>query len=664
MKKKKKSPNISDEKNPKFVFIKTYKTNINNIIQNIDTIKSINSTAIKINKIVIRIYNFTKLYFIYLFDNNLEFPVIDTVFISNITNVIVDRKNKQGSTPKSKYTPQLVDIDKFYTEHFSKLFDDKEILYSDKLSYILAYEYIDIVKNINNNIEMNFIFQLNKFVNWSFDLYSKKQVIHKIKDKQLRKDKYKDLFTEFKNIKNDLITLEDFKSDIKYHEWINIQRKFILPNKDTFDKNSVIYDLCSNTQDYLKGYIYIGKELEKINDTLTDNKKEVKLFNILPLRSNIIVKFITFDTCGVIQNLLDTESKKSHYNNYKKDNNQYEIWNRFFKLDNKIFKKKKNYKFHYMIKTDGVSVCINFIRLKENGEPYKYNPIINKIKDEQTTKYIEKITITDKLRNKKVVCTDPNISNDLIFCGSKDKKGNLETFRYTKSQRNIETRSKKYMRISDKLSKEYMIKNKTVKELETTLSKYNKKTNNFEKFKDYLIQKNKLNNLLFEYYENKIFRKFKLNRYINTQKSESKMISNFKNKFGKPEDVVFIIGDFDKGNNHMKGNEPVITKKFRKIFRNAGYENYLVNEFRTSKLCNSCNEELKPIIYKKNKRTGKERLCYGLLSHKDLGKSESCKIIHNRDVNAVRNMISIVESVYKTGERPERFRRVKMEKIE
>ena len=46
------------------------------------------------------------------------------------------------------------------------------------------------------------------------------------------------------------------------------------------------------------------------------------------------------------------------------------------------------------------------------------------------------------------------------------------------------------------------------------------------------------------------------------------MINNFGKNFGSKEDVVFVMGDFDKGNNHMKGLEPVICKKFRRIFRN------------------------------------------------------------------------------------------------
>jgi hypothetical protein len=56
------------------------------------------------------------------------------------------------------------------------------------------------------------------------------------------------------------------------------------------------------------------------------------------------------------------------------------------------------------------------------------------------------------------------------------------------------------------------------------------------------------------------------------------MINNFKKKFGNPEDTIFIIGDYDKGDYHRKGKEPTILKKFRNIFKNAKYNTYLINE--------------------------------------------------------------------------------------
>ncbi len=67
------------------------------------------------------------------------------------------------------------------------------------------------------------------------------------------------------------------------------KRKYVLPDKKNFDKDSIHYDLCSNTQDYLKGYIYINKQLESMHD------KNIRLFNVLPLRSNIVPKHI-FET--------------------------------------------------------------------------------------------------------------------------------------------------------------------------------------------------------------------------------------------------------------------------------------------------------------------------------------------------------------------------------
>jgi hypothetical protein len=273
---------------------------------------------------------------------------------------------------------------------------------------------------------------------------------------------------------------------------------------------------------------------------------------------------------------------------------------------------------------------------------------------------IENIEWTDELRKKKIVCADPNLS-DLVYCGSKNNDDKLQTFRYTQNQRRLETRTKKYNKIIDSTNKEIKINDKTIKELETVLSKYNSKTTNYEKFNDYLKEKNKLNIILFNHYEQFIFRKFKLNRFINTQKSESKMIKNFINKFGKPENTIFVLGDYDKGEYNMKGIEPVICKKFRKIFRNAGFDTYLINEFRTSKLCNCCHNEIDPFLIReskkpKDKKINKKILIRGLLTHQEL--KPKCEIIHNRDKNAVQNMLYIVETLKTTGKRPNEYCRL------
>lgn len=638
--KKKKDP---DEN---YDYMKTNKDNIKNIIRDKNNIDLINDIVININKIVIHSYNFLKLYLIYLYENNIDFPTIDKEFICDIFKVITKRKCNSGGYREDNMPNQQKELLNFYNQHYKETIYENEILYYDKMSYILAYEAIDMITNINNNIQEHFIKHLNKYVNLSFDLKGQRNNIDKItKDKLERKEQKKQLYDEFNKIKNDLIICNNkFTSNIKYHEWIIENKKHIIPNKKTFDKNNILYDIKSNTQDYLKSFMYIGIMLEKIYNIEDKNNHMIRLFNVLPLRTNIIPKNIVIDTCGLIQNLLGDEPTAQHLKNYKKDDNQYTLWNKLFKLNKKVFNKNK-YSFNFMIRTDAISCSILFIRNDANGKPLKKCPK-NITKYEDNMNYIENIEWNETNKNKKIVVADPNLT-DLIYCGSKDENNNLETFRYTQNQRRLETRTNKYSKIFDTVNKETIILDKSIKELETILSNLNSKTNNYDDFKKYIIEKNKLNALLYSHYEKEFFRKFKLNRFINTQKSESKMIKNFTNKFGNSKDIIFAIGDYSKGSYNMKGLEPAICKKFRRIFKNAGIETYLINEFRTSKLCNNCHNELEYFMKRNNK------FIHGLLCHTD--NQHKCEIIHNRDKNAVQNMLYIINSIKNTGKKPDIF---------
>ena len=131
----------------------------------------------------------------------------------------------------------------------------------------------------------------------------------------------------------------------------------------------------------------------------------------------------------------------------------------------------------------------------------------------------------------------PNDREDFIYCASKDENEELETFRYTQNQRRLETRTKKYMKITEKVNTETKINNQTV---------------NLEEYKKYILEKNKVNKILCAHYQQDFFRKFKLNKYINMPKSEVKMIENLKNKFSTPDKVIMVFGDHDKGSHIMR----------------------------------------------------------------------------------------------------------------
>ena len=124
--------------------------------------------------------------------------------------------------------------------------------------------------------------------------------------------------------------------------------------------------------------------------------------------------------------------------------------------------------------------------------------------------------------------------------------------RYTQNQRRKETKLKKYSKIILQYKKECKTK---IIELETELSKYNRKTLQIDKFKKYIKKKNQVNNLLFDFYEKYIFRKLKLNSYLNILKSEQKLINRFTKIFGTPNKTIIAIGDFEQ-KKHRKYKEP------------------------------------------------------------------------------------------------------------
>ena len=717
VKEKKKEDNII-----KFDYMKTNKDNIMNVINYPTHINTINDIVVNINKIVIHTYQFLKLYLIHLYDNKKDFPIINEDFIGYIFIVLTVRKCGSGGYTDNTLPKQLKELTKFYNEYYKPLRINDEVIYYDKLNYVLAYEAIDIEKNINVNISEHFIQHLNKYINITLEVKEKRDKITKDnKDIKIRKEKHKELTQEINKVKKDLTSFNELESDKKYHKWILEQKKLIYELKSKFEEDNIYYDLKVKPQDYLKSMFYICGELEKVynqikkhNESIKEEdeekkKKQIRLFNVIPLRTNIIGKFITLDSCSLISNFLDKslktdEGKEKNINdnkeknnndnkeiknsqkyknrdiggnvhnidnyNYKQNDNQKLLWDYFFRTNKRVFKKNK-YQFNYMIKTDGVSVSILFVRVDDKGIFVKKQKG-KKYKGQTDCEYIEKAELTEEQKKMKIITIDPNDGGDLIYCGSKDENGELETFRYTQNQRRLETRTKKYMKITEKVNTETKINNKTIKQIESILSVLNSKTVNYEEFKKYVLEKNKVNKILYAHYQQEFFRKFKLNKYINMQKSEAKMIENFKNKFGTPDKVIIVFGDHDKGSHNMKGLEPSICKKFRRIFKNAVYKVFLINEFRTSKLCNCCHQELDKFLTRasnkpKDKKNNKKILVNGLLKHTvsnpegELNQIPLCTIIHNRDKNAVQNMLYIVEHIKKTGSRPEAYTRKEVE---
>ena len=508
------------------------------------------------------------------------------------------------------------------------------------MNTILDYLSMDILTMYENNIKQHFIEYIERFVNV---IWEKKYIINKIRKLQLSK-KQKDerishLCSELRKIKNDIINVEnnEFKSKSFYHNWINEIKKFIIPNKTKFDKDNLYYDLQCHPQDYLKCMIFMMNEIEL---------QEKTILNVFPLRSDIIPKHIKIDTTSIVTLLLQSKDNclnKSFFlrkGNLKR--NEDRIWEFFFRTERKCFR-KQHYTFHHMICTDGVSCSILLIRNDMKGKR------IPKKKITSTEKYIDELDKQDyvKLKDKKLVACDPNMS-DLLYCVDGTTKSRNH-FRYTQDQRRKETKLKKYRNIQLEIKNKQKIGNKTVIEIEIELSNKNRKTLNIDKFKEYILEKNKLNEKLFKFYENELFRKLRLNSYINRLQSEQKLIKQFIEKFGKPENIVLCIGDWEQ-KQHMKYKEPVKGKGFRDLFRKNGFDVYLVNEFRTSCRCFKCSGECTTFRTCNNPRPWKKN---EIISRHGLTMCKTCKALWNRDENSSCNIYKIAQLAIQQQERPE-----------
>ena len=672
-----------------FDYMKTNKDSLVNIIYNKNKIlynkknNIIQDAVFRTNKIVTHTYNFLKLYILYLYGIGKELPIIDEHFVKIIMRVVSLRKNNRGGKSNKDTLATMKELTKFYNDFYGKTVDENDVVYDDKLSYILAYEAQNIVTNINTNIKEHFVDHVYKLINVQFNWKQKMANINNNKQLNLQQKKIQRalLYQEFNKIKSDVLNITDnnLSSMKKYHKWIKEVKKKIIPHKKEF-KISINYDVCASPQDYLESMIFINKQLEQLS---TENNP-VKLFNVLPLRTRIVPSYITLDTSSLVSLFIE-ENKQKYYDNIKK---YHEIlWMMFFSTHKRVFQ-KNGYYFNYMIKTDGVGCSILFHKVDEDDEPIKMTGnqlrAMETLKEKQDKQYIEKQDdIEGLLSEKNYVCIDPGLS-DLIYCMDVIQK---TTFRYTQAQRNHEIRNKRYREIVEEINKETIIKidnehqriikklnpnstigtKKHVKQLESELSHFNSKTCDFHEFMNYLKVKNLINYYLFKQYAKRIFRKLKWNRFMNRQRSESNMLNKFEDTFGYPEFTDVIMGDYDNGGTHLKGKEPCVTKRIRKLLKTRGYNVYLINEFRTSMLCNKCDHKVTRFHYRKIKGSDKEVLVWGLVRCTNenckphINKQQSDKkygtTIYNRDANAVVNMIDIVKELIATGKRPKAFTR-------
>ena len=505
-------------------FFKCVKVSLKHVLKHYEINQSkINETVVKANKIVIHTLQFMKLYLLDFYNNHNSLPKIDKEFINCCMKILCNEK-ATGRPPKKEIKELKEKLKLFYNTHYKPLCQDEELDYT-YMNTILDYLTIDILTMYENNIKQHYIEYVERYVNVVWKQKFMTNQIKKVKKtKKDREEGVRNLNTQLRKIKNDLLNIEnnEYKSKSFYHQWIKENHKLVVPNKENFKKDNLYYDLqcCPlgniietesqqcNPQDYLSCMIYIMKYVEEQGFTT---------INPFPLRNDIIPKHIRLDTTTLVHLLMTKEqgNKTDYLFNGNLKRFEDKIWNFFFRTERQCFKKNW-YSFHHMIETDGVSCSILLLRKDKVGKKVMVN------KNPNREQYIDELKDYSKLKDKNIVAIDPG-KEDLIFCvDSSDTEANQ--YRYSQDRRRKETKSKKYGKIllEQKKTKVY---DKTIIEWETEQSKYNRKTLKMEDFKKYCKKKNEMNYHLCKFYQKELYRKLKLNGYWNRLKSEQKLIN-------------------------------------------------------------------------------------------------------------------------------------------
>ena len=612
----------------------------------IDVLERINDVVSRTNIITTNSYFLLRLWVLQKYHNNQEIPIIteDTIRMSMKSLV----KASAGPKPKGNNLALLQEFQNIGNSIFT-LQDGKN------LSAILDYYATTMITAIENNIKIHFIDYIKRFVN----SYFKNIYQTELQNKEFKKQFYKEL----QQVKNDIINdAEILTCDEKYHNWLNENRYKIVPeNYDT----SYFYDIRVNPQKYLKHMIFMNLQLEEMN---------TKMFQFFPLQTHLIPRHIQIDTKSLVELLIDTD-KKQYFDNI--ETNKEKLWNTFFKLHH-----MNKYVFDYTIITDGYSVSLRFLhtdfvneeRIKkdkmkngkklmkgltdEEKEIKKQEKQVQQNKLKEETRKRRELEKKEKKETKKEVLHEfpyiDEVSKDFLdgkhifidpgkrsLLTMMDDDGNY--FSYTNKQRIKETKRIKY----SSLLKNYKDK-QNITEIENTLSLFNSKTCDIEKFKEYIKEKLKVNDAIAKLYQDEKFRKYKWYSYINTKRTEDNMLNKIENKYGK--DIKIIIGDWSIGK-QMRNfiSTPNLSIK-RKL--NTRFEVYNIDEFRTSCL-NYKTEELCNNLYLPDKRNI-ERKMHSILTFKMENKRKGCI---NRDKNGCKNIQKVFNHYIETGERPEKYKR-------
>ncbi len=601
----------------------TVKVPLQKVLKHYDLIfPRLESTVLRVNEFAHLSSDFLQLYLLHKFQLHQPLPQVNKAFLTRIFNLL-GKRDPRGR--KSQVVND--DLQQFYQDHFSPLYPQQPS--KAHLSYVLPLLAEEMIRGLETNLKTHFHSYLYKYVN----LVLKQPLLKEIKLMLLTKEEKKFCSTQInqqmKKIKFDLLDGEIITAEEPYHSWIEEQDKLFFP---FVVAKSHAYYLQKNPQHYLFSALLINQKIEELGK---------RPYQVIPQRKGLVPQHITLNTSGMVEVLADHQQEiyrigYSEMNNHAKKY-QHHVWQEILKLENRgIFQHKKHLFFH-QIQTDGVSVSLLFINKK-----YYHKKYGDRLPPAEIVSPMKKLTDLSKkecqkYKGKTLIGIDPGKKTLLTM---KNKEG--KSYSYSTSRRRWETYTQRSQQILlSAKQKEGIIT------LETTLSSKKGRTVDVTQFRSYLQRKQEMITPLQNFYQNILWRKLALRRFIRTQSSQQKMLNEIERCYGK--NLLLGLGNWSNNQTgQMKGCLPSPHRGLGKLLT----QRFLVlevDEFRTSKLyARDPTQEL----VKLKVRRGKRKLpLHAVLTL--TGKPNG--VIVNRDQNAASNILMLFESYLHHQIRPAAF---------
>ena len=138
----------------------------------------------------------------------------------------------------------------------------------------------------------------------------------------------------------------------------------------------------------------------------------------------------------------------------------------------------------------------------------------------------------------------------------------------------------------------------------------NSKSVNYNSFKSYLVEKDRLNKQTIDFYKKEVWRKMKFRQYSYGNKSIDTFLNNIENIFG--ENILICYGNWSRSS-QIKHFMPTMNKGLRKLIHKR-YDTITINECNTSKKCCDCFQDLKHYRNKENKGEFRFLVCSNCVS--------------------------------------------------